>query len=284
MPDALIATFSQTGTTTQVAERIATGLRAAGWQVDLHDITPGAVPDLNGYDLLGIGTPTYFFRPPFVVQDFVHALPKLEGKPSFVFVLCGVHQGACGNQIRARLRAKGAKDVGYFCCFGADYWMGYVKRGILFSPDSPTEGELAAAEAFGGTIAKRCDSTASGIDPYDGPTPFMYAIERTSVIRPFARLLYSKLFRADDNCNGCGVCIKKCPVGNITATVDGKPRWHSNCILCVTCELACPKEAIYSPFDCALFAPFMSYNIQKGIKMGHPYARVEHTRGKTHRV
>jgi flavodoxin len=38
MPRALVARFSQTGTTAQVAKSIAKGLGTAGWQVDLHDI------------------------------------------------------------------------------------------------------------------------------------------------------------------------------------------------------------------------------------------------------
>lgn len=51
MSKALIARFSQTGTTDRVAERIAAGLRSAGWEVDLWEIAQDGTPDLAGYEL-----------------------------------------------------------------------------------------------------------------------------------------------------------------------------------------------------------------------------------------
>ena len=271
---ALIATFSQTGTTTRIAERIAAGLRASGWQVDLLDISPGASPDLRGYDLLGIGTPTYFYRPPFIVRDFAHTLPALDGLASFVFCLHGTHQGDCGNQIRAQLRTKGTRDLGYFLSFGADYWQGYLRQGVLFSPDAPTEEELAEAEVFGGTLARRYADPALAVEPYDPPTPLVYALERALTSRPLARLLYSRTFYADAQCNSCGTCVRKCPVGNITFDTDKRPRWHTECLLCTTCAMACPQEAIHSAVDWPIVAPILRYNVWRGKKT-YPYARLD---------
>jgi ferredoxin len=48
---------------------------------------------------------------------------------------------------------------------------------------------------------------------------------------------------SDGNCDGCGVCVKVCPAGNIT--MDGlKPSWHHRCEACYACLQWCPKEAI----------------------------------------
>jgi flavodoxin/ferredoxin len=284
MAKALIARFSQTGTTDRVAERIAAGLRSAGWEADLWEIAQDGTPDLAGYELLGIGTPTYFFRPPFVTTDFVRSLPDLSGVASFVFVLYGTLPGDCGNWLREELRAKGARDLGYLSATGADRWVGYVKRGYLFSPDGPTEAELAAAEGFGRTLAGRYRAQAPDVEPFDRPTPFMYRLERFLVNRTQAKLMYSKTFRADGNCNACGQCIALCPVNNITTKADGRPKWHSDCLLCATCELGCPHDAVHAAFDWPIFAPFMSYNIRHALQRATPYVRVEHSRGKTRRV
>ena len=41
-------------------------------------------------------------------------------------------------------------------------------------------------------------------------------------------IVKDKKFYAAATCNGCGLCEKKCPLGNITMT-DGKPQWHGDC-------------------------------------------------------
>jgi flavodoxin len=60
VPKCLIAYYSQHGTTAQVAERIAEGLRAAQVQVDLHSIKHDQPTRIDDYTLVGIGSPVYF--------------------------------------------------------------------------------------------------------------------------------------------------------------------------------------------------------------------------------
>lgn len=284
MARVLIASFSQTGTTKKVADLITKGLHYSNWDVTHHSISDNNVPDHQDYDIIGIGSPTYAFRPPFVVEDFVKNLKGLEKKCTFVFILHGTHQGDCGNWIRKKLKAKGSKDLGYFVSFGKDYWVGYIKRGIMFSPDSPTEKELSSAEDFGKKIVSRFSDKNPKVEPYDPATPLMYKIERMLIARPFAKLIYSKTFRASKVCNNCGLCLEKCPNKNISENKNGKLKWGSNCMLCATCELACPKDAISSAFDWAIFAPFMNYNIRESKKKKIPFAEVEHSAGKTNQI
>lgn len=100
MAKSLIVYFSLGGTTAQVAKAIADGLRAAGHEVDLCNIRNQQPPPLDGYEALGIGTPTYYFRPPFNVTDYVDSLPSLNGLPAFTFVLHGTYQGDAGNVVQ----------------------------------------------------------------------------------------------------------------------------------------------------------------------------------------
>jgi MinD superfamily P-loop ATPase len=46
-----------------------------------------------------------------------------------------------------------------------------------------------------------------------------------------------------EGCDGCRVCERVCPMGNI-AVVDGRPTWSDNCAGCFACLHWCPKEAI----------------------------------------
>ena len=52
-----------------------------------------------------------------------------------------------------------------------------------------------------------------------------------------------KDFITDENCNGCSICQKVCPVNNITMK-DNKPAWNNRCQLCAACMDWCPKESI----------------------------------------
>ncbi len=281
MTKVLIATFTQAGSTKKIAEQIAKGLSSSDWEITHFNLSEKQVPETDDYDIIGIGTPTYFFNPPFIVKDFVNNLRNLQGKSSFVFVLHGTHRGDCGNWIRRKLKSKDTKDLGYFTSYGADYWLGYIKRGVMFSPDSPTKDELTSAEKFGEKVAAAFTAPNPEVAPFDPSTPLMYGLERMLVARPFAKLMYSKTFSANKNCDNCGICIEKCPVQNITEKSNGKPKWHSNCMLCATCELTCPKDAVHSAFDWLIFAPFMNYNIRASKNKNIPYANVEHSGGNT---
>jgi len=277
----LIATFSQNGSTKKIADQIAQGLGSSNCEVTLLSITENKCPDLKEYDIIGIGTPTYFFRPPFIIMDFVKNLYGLETKSFFVFILHGTDQGDCGNWIRREFNKKGSRDIGYFTSFGADFWIGYIKRGTMFSNSSPTVLELSSAESFGKTLATRFNDKSLPIEKFDPPTPFVYGLERFLVSRPYVKIMYSKTFRVNKNCDNCGICIKKCPVENISEKNNRKLKWQSKCLLCGTCELSCPKDAIHSALDWVIFAPFMHYNISHSKNKKIPFVNVSHRKGKT---
>lgn len=264
----LIAYFSISGTTRRVAEQIASSLEGRGHQVDTRAIRAAGSPEVADYDVLGVATPTHFFRPPEPVQRFVDALPPLEGLPFFVVVLYGTTMGDAGNRTRSRLEQKGGRDAGYFRARGKDLWLGYVRRGRLFSPDSPTEEELAAARAFGLSLADRLVAAAPARDdaaPRDPKPASMYRLERVVVHPWLVRNVYSRMFEATDRCTGCGECREACPRSNVSMDEDAHPTWGRDCILCMNCELECPEDAVRSVVDSWMMAPFMRYNIRKAL-------------------
>nr|WP_278184419.1 EFR1 family ferrodoxin [Clostridium cellulovorans] len=55
--------------------------------------------------------------------------------------------------------------------------------------------------------------------------------------------LSDKDFWINDNCNGCKLCEKICPVKNIRSNTD-KPVWKHNCEQCTACIQYCPRQAI----------------------------------------
>ncbi len=261
MAKCLIVYFSQGGTTAQVAERIAGGLRGEGYSVELSRLGRGGRPQVDGYDMLGIGTPVYYYRPPFIVSDFLSNLGELHGLPAFVFLLHGTYAWETGRVVRHALSDKGARVIGGFRSYGIDLWVGYLNEGYVFSPGHPSEAELAGAEAFGREVAVQAGVGGFAGSDDDADAPLVYRIERLVTNRWLATNVYSRLFRVDKNlCNSCGLCVEQCPTGNISMAGDGGLRWGRNCLLCLTCEMKCPTRAITSPASWRLFRPIAKYN------------------------
>lgn len=286
MRNGLIVYFSQGGTTAQVAEAVAAGLRTRSWQLDLHNLRDGPPAPVGRYDLLGLGSPAYYYRPPFIVSDYVRRLPPLEGRPAFIFVLHGTYPGHTAGAIWRALSRRGARPVGCWHGRGADFFLGYLNQGYLFSPGQPTVETLAAAQAFGrrvaGHIAAR--SRAGGADI--PPLPLACRLERALASRWMARLVYSRLFRVDEaKCTHCGLCVEICPTSNITTDAAGRPVWGRNCLLCLYCQMRCPEEAISSPVDWPLLRPIIRHNVRQAVRdPAIDYAPVRHRHGKTRRL
>ncbi|MGL4740488.1 MAG: EFR1 family ferrodoxin [Sarcina sp.] len=71
-----------------------------------------------------------------------------------------------------------------------------------------------------------------------------------SSIRPYSNLVWRKFFKGKDNkftvnddCVGCRICERVCPVDNILLK-NNKPVWTMNCVDCMGCINLCPKNAI----------------------------------------
>ena len=290
MPRAAVAYFSQNGTTAQVAESIAAGLRDAGCNVDLSNLRDGPPADVGSYDILGIGSPVYYFRLPFNVTDYLESLPPIRGKSVFYFLVHGSHAFDAVNSLRHFVMRRGAIDVGYFHCYGAAYFLGHLKEGYLFSPDHPSTHELERATAFGTDVATRA-AKGQRVSAKEEPNPpLAYRLERRMMSRWLVENLYSRLFKVDpDKCTACRKCVDICPTKNIVENEQGRPLWGRQCLYCLSCEMQCPEDAISSvisrPVTRMLIRPFLRYNVKNWAREPElDHAAVLHSHGQTRRV
>jgi len=286
MSKCLIVYFSQGGTTARIAESIASGLCDNGEHtVDLYTLKE-IPPPVEGYDLLGVGFPVYMFRPPFTVMDYLRSLPELAGLPVFTFIMYGTYRGDAANMARRVLMDKGGREIGYFCARGSDQFLGYLKQGYLFSPDSPKEDKIEEAKRFGRKMGIRLGQREDYQIEIDQPPSWAYRLERLLTNRWLARNFYSRFFRVKRNeCTSCGLCVKICPTSNIAADAKGQPGWGRECLLCLYCEMKCPEEAIMSPVSWPIFEPFMRYNVKQASRDPRiDHVHVIHARGRVSRL
>lgn len=52
-----------------------------------------------------------------------------------------------------------------------------------------------------------------------------------------------RTIKANDNCNGCGLCEKICSCGNIVIN-NNKPQFNFKCNFCMACLYDCPNKAL----------------------------------------
>ncbi len=276
MKKGLIIYSSQNGSTQKVAKKIGESFNKKGYGVDLFKIAQGKQIVIDTYDFLGIGCPTYMYRPSYAMLDFIDSLTNLTGKKVFTFVTFGSIIGDGANWLRERIDRQGADLIGHFSCSGRDLFPGYTDQGYLFSPDGPTEKEMLLAESFGTEMAQVLSSerSAEAVEP-DAKLNFIYRFERFVTNRFFIKYFYSYFFRAEKHkCNSCGICLKSCPTQNINRNDNNFPKWSRNCIFCFSCLIYCPQKAIAAPISWLIFLPFLVYNIKKAKRKKIPYLPV----------
>jgi len=266
---ALVLYWSLTGMTRRVAQSIIEGLHDEGVEGSLHDLREEQPSDLSSFDIVGVGFPVHWFRPPTPVSEAITRLRPLNGKSVFAFSLNGTYRGAGLNRARLALIRAGGRELGAFGCHGEGRFYPYARLGALFSPDHPTEKDLEAARAFGRSMARAHNALRHGkpvptVPPLDPPTHPMYALERLVSGPRLTRLLYSRLFKVDrDRCSRCGRCAKGCPVANIKWERGALPSWGRDCVLCLLCVANCPEDAVSCPMDWAVFRPFVRWNVDR---------------------
>jgi len=268
MPNALIVYYSQGGTTTKVANQIKGGLEKKGFGVTSINILKNEkIPDSHSFDIIGIGSPTYYFQPTIKIIEYVKSIKDLSKKKFFVFVLYGTYKGNTGNKIRKFLKKKHGEEIGYFSCRGADYAYGYLKFNYLFSAGHPISDELRAAENFGLEVADNYNNGYK-ILKYEKDVGLIYRYERFILNRWFTNNIYSRTFSVDrDKCTNCNKCIEICPNNNIQLDEKKGLQWGRDCQLCCYCVMHCPTEAItLGASKWWLFNRLIRYNTEAAAK------------------
>jgi ferredoxin len=218
--------------------KIATDLAVLFGDARIVRISPAVIPYVvhDSADLLGIVFPVYADGLPRIVEYFVNSLEIPSG--AYIFAVANYGESAGGSllQMDNILREKGRSLSAAFGIKMPD------NTQILFPP-----GEKAEQEEDLRQEAEKVKIIAQIVRIKEVALDDLEKTRRSrgaSWVRPpFDPREMAKKFWVNENCNGCGICGKVCPVDNI-AMKDGKPVWLDKCEQCAACLQWCPKEAV----------------------------------------
>lgn len=237
----MIYYFSGTGNSLYVAKELAR-------LTDDNMLEDMAVADASAQridsDVIGFVFPVYAWGLPLVVKHFISKLPTALPKDCFVYAIL-----TCGDDMAYtdRILQKCLEDRNWHLttCYSLQMRNTYV---CLPGFDTDSEDVVTKKNKI---VHERLPLIAEKIlrkdaspdqDLQRGSMPWL----KSYILRPaFNRWLISdKRFRVTDACIHCGLCVRQCPLHNISSDSQQNPQWNGHCTHCLRCFHICPKHAI----------------------------------------
>ncbi len=242
--------FTGTGNTLAAAKILAE--RTGGKLIPIASLKdePSVVSEA---DAVGVLYPVYYVGPPAIVKEF---FGKLEpGRGAYVFA-AATFGGSAG--LSFKILKETARENGYEidACFGI-----HMPQNAFKKPFEKPDKVLARAEKRTEAAAQAFLKRKKGVMSDSLPLELMMKAFNKSIRKASKKAIagYAEKpeemefdalirladgsFEATDACNGCGLCAKICPAGNIELRGD-RPAWLGRCENCLACAHWCPQKAI----------------------------------------
>ncbi len=268
---AVYAYLSGTGNSFRAAEWMAGETRAAGVETRVVPIDRfRADRDLAEGEgsLLGLLFPTHGFTTPWLVIWFALRLPRMKGLDAVVVptragtrfgpVCLPGMEGTAGWLVSLILALKGCRIRGVMGLDMPSNWLalhpGLGKKSV--------EIITGRAREKAGRFIRL---VLGGDTRYGGFVPLILGLVLLPVSAAYlliGRFFLSKLFFADNRCNGCGMCAANCPAHAIRMWPRSRPRpyWTFSCESCMRCVAFCPERAVQAGHSWGVVLYFVAAN------------------------
>lgn len=234
----MILWYSGCGNSRFVAESLAA--RTGGQELVFIPTAPHELHFVEG-ETLGLVFPVYAWSVPNLVRDYLKSV-KLSGRPAYVFAACtcGDNTGYTARVLRRILSGMGLQLDAFFTFQMPNTYVNLP--GFKLDSKELAASKIEKSRMESDAAAVRILSREKGdFNPIRGSWPLL----KTYILKPlfYAFLITDRKFRVNDECSGCGLCARMCPLENITME-QGRPHWNGHCTNCDSCYHRCPRNAI----------------------------------------
>ena len=251
MPKAMIHYFTGTGNTARMADLLAQGLLAGGYEVVVKQVERDMAPNEEKADLHIFAFPVYAFAAPELMLRYLRWLPNGEAARTAVIAVHGQtdkqktgggSEGQALEQVRRILRRR-KYDVFYTNA------VGYPASFTQIMPPPVAQDEADIVREVESKVQQITRSILENYTSHKPCSPMNQFWTRlaTYAFMLFGRRFLGKVYIADKNCTACGKCAHACPAAVIKLE-KGRPHWNMQCQDCQRCINICPTQAIQTSY------------------------------------
>jgi len=231
----MIFYFTATGNSKFIANRIAAAVSEPSINI-AECMEKGQYSfELSEGEGLGFVVPVFYYGIPMIVSEFLSRLQISATRDyySYAVLNCGSTTGDAGRFFKRLIKIDAV--------FGIKTVDNYVPMFSIACESEITE-RLDNAEHHADNVIDAVKKKVTGIhNEVAGRLPRLM----TSLFYPlYSRGRKTKKFRANGNCDNCGLCEKVCP-RRVISLADRRPVWNEpRCEICLACLHRCPAAAI----------------------------------------
>jgi Pyruvate/2-oxoacid:ferredoxin oxidoreductase delta subunit/flavodoxin len=236
--------FSGTGNSYAVAKDLSVKIQAK--LIPVASLIDKTSIDTDA-EVIGFVFPIYDFKPPRLIIEFVKKLKNIGSKYIFAVFTYGIAPLKSIRFFDQLIRSIGGNLSSGFAVKMPHNGLGSgtfsQSQHELMLENWKTKLDIVSEYIMNGKKGKFETSgiffslVLSGL--FVKRIPFIVKLLKHVMMKGWESLA----FTTNENCDGCGICKKVCPVDNIKM-IDSKPSWSNHSEGCFACIHWCPKDAI----------------------------------------
>lgn len=239
----MIYYFTGTGNSREAAQMLGARLQE---KVSFIPFVDADSENVDG-EMIGLVFPVYSWGVPPLVIDFIDRLGEQfwtdvrhRRIPVWVVMTCGDEVALAPEMIAKSLERHGIEPQSVWSVTMPNDYV--LLPGFDVDPKILEKEKLAAAPRRIEEIAAAIKAGKSGVDVVRGSMAWL----KTRLVYPLFKRwgIFPKKWHATDACIGCGICVERCPLANITLDFHRHPHWGSDCCSCLACYHSCPRHAV----------------------------------------